>query len=195
MEKIDFKKTLKHLYRAKPDIGEVDAGTGTYLSVKGQGAPGGDAYSEAIQKLYTVAFTLKFSLKHAGVLDFAVSSLETLYQDDPAEVPRDEWRWEILIRIPEDVTEEQLRDTITAVKVSKGLDASAVTRAVLKEGRSLQTLHIGPYDQVGEVYRRMLAHMEENELVCSGLPHEIYLSDPRRVAPEKLKTIVRLPID
>ena len=64
----------------------------------------------------------------------------------------------------------------------------------LKEGRSLQVMHIGPYNEVGEIYDRLIAHMRENELVITGPPHEIYLSDPRRVAPEKLKTIVRIPV-
>ena len=194
MEKIDFKKTLKSLYHAKDAIAEVDAGMGIYLAVEGQGAPGGEAYAEAIGKIYGVAYTLKFSLKNAGVMDFAVCSLETLYHDDPAEVPMDEWRWVVLIRIPEAVTEKQIQDAVTAIKVRKNLDASDVKRMELKEGRSLQVMHIGPYNEVGEIYDRLIAHMRENELVITGPPHEIYLSDPRRVAPEKLKTIVRIPV-
>jgi hypothetical protein len=194
MEKIDFKKTLKSLYTAKTSINEVDAGTGIYLAVKGQGAPGGEAYADAIGKIYGVAYTLKFSLKTAGVMDFTVCSLETLYYDNPAEVPIEEWRWVILIRIPEQVTKAQIMDAATALKVRKNLDASDVERMELKEERSLQVMHIGPYNEVGRIYDNLTNHMRENELVIASPPHEIYISDPRRTIPEKLKTIVRIPV-
>ena len=80
------------------------------------------------------------------------------------------------------------------IKAKKGVDASAAVLKTLEEGRSLQVMHIGPYDQVGPTYGELTAYIVDNELTVTGPPHEIYLSDPRRTAAEKLKTIVRVPV-
>lgn len=194
MEKTDFKKELKHLYRATQKIQEVDAGTGKFLVIDGKGAPGGEAFEGAMQKLYGTVYTLKFGLKHAGVMDFAVCSLEGLYFDDPREVSMEEWSWRMMVRVPDGVKQNHLSEAQADLMDRKGVDASDVKLEQFKEGRSIQILHLGPYDQVGPTYEKMEEFMIENELTCNGAAHEVYLSDPRRTAPERIKTIVRLPI-
>jgi len=194
--KIDFSKTHKDLYSATQKIKEVNPGRGTFLSVVGQGAPGGPAFQSAVEKLYTLVYTAKFGVAKAKGFDFKVSNLECLYDiPDPARTPKDEWKWQFLVRIPEQLSEKDLQQAREAVQKRKELDTSAVKRIPFEEGRCLQTLHLGPYDQVGGTYDALLKHASENGLVPSGAAaHEIYLNDPHRVPPEKIKTIVRLPV-
>ena len=194
MEVFDFSKSLKHLYTAKQPVQEVDVDAGTFLAVEGQGAPGGEAFQKAVEGLYGVAYTVKFTLKLAGVLDFKVCNLEGLYLSEPCKTPRDEWRWRLQIRVPDAVTAEHLKQARKTLIERKGLDTTAVKRIQVKAGRALQMLHVGPYDQVGPAYAQLDAYARENGLRTQGPAHEIYISDPRRAAPEKLKTIVRLPV-
>ena len=194
MDKIDFARSLKELYGTNRQIREVFAGPGTFLGVDGKGEPGGEDYRQAIGWLYPVAYTLKFSLKNAGVLDFAVGKMECLWYDDPAEVPMPEWRWRILIRVPDEVGEEEVKRAQEEIRERKGIDTSSVTLTWWEEGRCLQVLHVGPYDQEQATYESLMDRARELSLALKGPAHEIYLSDPRRVAPEKLRTIIRMPI-
>ena len=172
----------------------MTAEKGTFLAVDGQGEPGGAAFQDAIGQLYSIAYTTKFTLKFAGVIDFAVAPLGCLWYDDPREVPLSEWHWRLLIRVPDEITAAHIRDARTTIMERKGLETGGVKRRIWNEGRSLQLLHVGPYDQVGPCYEQLFDHAVS--IGCEGGPpcHEIYLSDPRRVAPERLKTIVRVPI-
>jgi hypothetical protein len=163
--------------------------------VRGQGAPGGPQFQESIQKLYTLAYTLKFSVLKSRGADFAVPCLECLWHiDEPSALPVEEWKWQLLIRVPEQVTAEDLTTAGRLILEKKQLDTSAVERLVWEEGPCLQVMHVGPYDQVGRAYCALFEHVRENNLVQNGPCHEIYVSDPRRVAPEKLKTIARMPV-
>jgi hypothetical protein len=194
-EKVDFRKSHKALYTATAKIKEISVDRGAYLSESGQGAPGGPEFQASIQKLYTVAYTAKFSLRASRGLDFGIPCLECLWHlDDPVRTPKDEWKWQLLIRIPEEVTAADLKAVAAAIREKKGLDVSSVERLKFEEGDCLQTMHVGPYDQVGVSYDRLFAHARERGLAPKMPCHEIYVSDPRRVAPEKLKTIVRLPV-
>ena len=195
MEKIDFKKTMKELYRATSKVEHVKPGEGTFLVVDGQGAPGGNEFQEVIRHLYSVAYTVKFSLKKAETMDFVVPPLEALWYDDPAEIPDVSlWRWRTMIRVPESVNSEHIQAAHRTILKKKGTDTTDVRLVKWKEGDSLQVLHIGPYNEVGPVYEELhSAALVEN--IALQLPgHEIYLSDPRRSAPEKLRTIVRMTI-
>ena len=110
MDKIDFKKTMKELYRATKKVARVKPGEGSFLAVDGQGTPGGEAFEKAIQNLYPVAYTMKFALKKAGTIDFVVPPLEALWHDNPVEVPdMSQWRWRTMIRVPESVTTEHVQ--------------------------------------------------------------------------------------
>ena len=195
LDKIDFGKLFKDLYTATPKPKEVTAAKATFLSLEGTGEPGGEAYSSAIQQLYTLAYTVKFMLKNGGKLDFAVSRLECLWLTEQiVQTPMSEWRWQLLIRIPDAVTAGDLKRAGKEILVKRQLDVSGVKRWTWKEGRCVQMMHIGPYGEVGRSYRRLDEYAREKGLAASCPGHEIYISDPRRVAPAKLKTIVRLPV-
>jgi hypothetical protein len=192
-KKIDFSKSHKDLYSATPKIKEVNPGSGVFLSVSAKGAPGGPAFQGAVEKLYSLAYTLKFGIAKPKDLDFKVCCLECLYQD-PCGIPKDEWEWKLMIRIPEQLSEDDLKQARKAILERKKLDTSAVKRVKFSEGRSLQVLHIGPYDQVGITYTALMEDAKRQGLAPAGEAHEIYIRDPNRVPPEKLKTIVRLPV-
>ena len=194
MERVDLKKEHRDLYAATAKVKEVRPGAGTFLAADGVGEPGGGGYQEALEKLFALAYTAKFRLKKARVLDFGVPNVECLWYDDPKEKPMSEWRWRLLIRIPDGVTEEHLAEARAELAERKGLDASSVRRIEHVEGRALQTLHVGPYQELGSTYARLAAAAEETGLVLEGPGHEVYLSDPRRTDPAKLKTIVRMPV-
>jgi hypothetical protein len=192
--KVDFKKLYPDLYRESQDIADVRAGRGVFLAVEGVGTPGDQAYQDAIGALYALAYTAKFTFKKAGLGDFAVAALECLYFDDPATTPKEQWRWRLQLRIPEDVTAAALGEIRKALAEKKGLDTRAVKRIAWAEGRALQALHVGPYDQVGTVYQRLMSEATARGLTCNGPGHEIYLNDPRRVPPNRIKTLVRMPV-
>lgn len=193
LRKIDFRHMHRELYRATKSVQEVEVGSGAFLAFGGVGPPGGRAYQEAVGKLYALAYTTKFSLKHAGVLDFAVPNLECLWHSDPTGTPKSQWRWRLQLRIPDAVTSDHLR-TARKVLREKETDVSGVRRTTWTEGRAVQVLHTGPYDTVDETYRALGRYAEEHGMRCVGPGHEIYLSDPRRTAPERLKTIVRMRV-
>ena len=192
-KKIDFSKTRKDLYSATEKVKEVHPGRGIYLSVEAKGQPGGPAFQTAVEKLYTLAYTLKFGVAKSKDLDFKVCCLECVYED-PCGIPKDEWKWQLLIRIPDELTEGDVQRAREAVRKRKEMDTSTVKRIEFEEGTCLQTLHVGPYDQVGVTYNALLKQADLQGLAPAGRAHEVYISDPRRVPPEKLKTIVRLPV-
>ncbi len=195
LPKVDFRKLYPDLYRETRTVAEVRAAKGTFLAVDGIGAPGGDEYQQAIQALYALAYTTKFALKKAGLGDFAVPALECLYFANPGTTPMEEWRWRLQLRIPDEVKAANLADVRRALAEKKGIDTTSVKRVTWAEGRALQMLHVGPYDKVGDAYQRICAEAAARGLTCTPMPcHEIYLNDPRRVAPEKIKTIVRLAV-
>ncbi|NWG14781.1 MAG: GyrI-like domain-containing protein [Acidobacteria bacterium] len=195
LEKIDFSKTDRDLYTATPKAKEVTAGKATFLSFEGKGEPGGKAFEDAIQQLYSLAYTAKFMLRHNGKLDFAVGKLECLWHTENIEqTPRSEWCWQMLVRIPDTVTAADLKKARDEVRRKRGLDTSGVKRWTWKEGRCVQMMHVGPYDQVGRSYSQLDEYARERGLVASCPAHEIYISNPQRVEPARLKTIIRLPV-
>jgi hypothetical protein len=193
MKKIDLGKENRQLYAATGKIKEVQVPAAVFLRVDGRGEPGGEAFQRAMEALYGAVFTVKFTLKMAGKLDFTVGKPECLWDvDDPVKTPISEWSWSLMIRVPQELSAAHLKQAQKALR-DKGKDASAVKRVRFSEGRCLQTLHVGPYDQVGTAYRHLAAAVEEGWTI-GGKGHEIYLNDPRRTAPDRLKTIVRFPV-
>lgn len=195
MDKVDLKKEFKELYRATARVTRVEPDSGVFLAVDGHGEPGGDQFSSAIEHLYSVAYTLKFSLKAAGVMDFVVAPLESLWYDNPATVPDPtQWRWRAQIRIPDAVTEEQAEDARRGVREKGDFDPSDTVRIQWEEGPSVQVLHVGPYDAVSGTYDQLQAAAEADHLSLTAPGHEVYLSDLRRTEAARLKTIVRMPV-
>lgn len=203
MSKLDLKKELKEFYRAsakKPSI--VDVPEGKFVTITGRGAPGGSAYQAALNALYSVAYTIKFKCKAEG-RDFTVMTLEGLWWwDDPSITgladapPREEWNWKSMVRIPDFVTEGIVEDAKKIVKAKKGIEeAEQIRLETFHEGLSAQIMHIGPYSEERPTGKRLHDFIEESGYLMRGLHHEIYMSDPRRVPPERLKTILRQPIE
>jgi hypothetical protein len=202
MTKVDFKKTLKHLYApGKKDFELIEVPTMQFLMVDGHGDPNtAQSYQEALEALYAVAYKTKFISKQELERDYTVPPLEGLWWavDMDTFVSRDksEWDWTMMIMTPEWITDDIFQQGIEGARESKdpaGLDLVRLEDYV--EGLSVQIMHIGSYDDEAPTIARL--HHEflpANQLVENGKHHEIYLSDPRRTAPEKLKTILRQPV-
>ncbi len=175
----------------------VRTGPAKYLSVSGRGDPDGAGFGAAVAALYGVAFTIKL-VKKAARRDFVVAKLEGLWWGGRRgklliDSPRSTWRWKILIRVP---TFVGIADLVRARRelVRRGKSAGTVRLEALREGRVIQLLHVGPYTREHESLGRMAEFARAHRLHLSGRHHEIYLSDPRRVAPAKLRTILRRPV-
>jgi hypothetical protein len=194
MDTIDLKKQHKQLYQAKETPAQVMAPDCAFLAIDGVGRPGGETYQQAIQTLYSTAYTMKFALKGAGVLDFKIPNLECLWLSHPGQVSVDEWKWRLLIRVPDAITVEHVQESRAQLLKKKGIDASNLRLIRWKEGPSIQILHIGPYDDVADSYQTIEMFAQTHELQLGESGHEVYLSDPRQTAPEKLKTIIRIPL-
>ncbi|MGE5647984.1 MAG: GyrI-like domain-containing protein [Acidobacteriota bacterium] len=198
-EKVDLYKLHKADYAASKEPAFVEIKTAKYLTVEGRGEPGGEAFQSSVGALYQAAYTIKMTKKFAG-RDYKVCTLEAQWwSDDPekcfAALPKAEWRWKLMIRIPDFITAADLKAAVAkCIEKGKGGPVEKVRIESIKEGRCVQALHVGPYDQEGETAERMAAFATAKGLAPRGPHHEIYLSDPGRVAPERLKTILRQPV-
>jgi hypothetical protein len=176
------------------------------LALEGRGAPESREFQEAIGAMYGVAYTLKFAKKAAGV-DYKVPPLEALWWSDDHlarledsralwRVPRQLWRWKLLLLLPEFVTSEDVRSARQTLSDKRGGDPLPQRARLerIEEGTCVQVLHVGPYADEPETVRKMQALMRERGLTPCGLHHEIYLGDPRRSTPAKLRTILRQPV-
>jgi hypothetical protein len=201
--KVDFKKELKHLYRPSAKNFEVvDVPPMNFLMIDGHGDPNvAQSYVDAVEALYAVAYKMKFMSKKATGQDYVVPPLEGLWwaEDmDTFTVSRDKsaWDWTMMIMTPDWVSRSVFAEAIEVIEKSKDLPALEKIRLeVFREGLSVQILHVGSYDDEGPTISTLHQEfMPEKGLKENGKHHEIYLSDPRRVAPEKLKTILRQPV-
>ncbi len=198
MDKTDLVKQDKEYYSAKkkPEIREFKELD--FLTISGKGDPAGKEFTKAIEALYPLAYGIKKIYKQ-NKMDFAVPKPEGLWwvdSDKPAlEVPRNEWLWKLLIRMPDFVTNEMVEQAKTEVMKKKGIELiKQIQFETINEGKCVQIMHIGPYSTEPETIGQMQDFMKDNRLVRNGLHHEIYLSDPRKTAPEKMKTILRQPV-
>lgn len=198
MTKLDLTKEYKTYYTAKktPEIVEFDEAQ--FLTIEGKGAPRSREFAAKIEALYPLAYGVKNLCKKQGK-DFGVPKLEGLWwveSDKPAmEVPREEWCWKLLIRMPKFVTSELFQKVKAEVAKKKSAESvKGIGFEKIKEGRCVQVMHIGPYSTESDSLSKMRKLMEQENLVENGFHHEIYLSDPRRVPEEKMKTILRQPV-
>jgi len=201
--KIDFKKS-HDCYRAR--LGEfrvIEVPSMQYLMVDGHGDPNTSTeYADALAALYPVAYRLKFASKSELERDYVVPPLEALWwaADMTAfTTARDksQWSWTAMIMTPDWITDQLFDDAVKAV-AAKGRPASLgkVRLETLQEGRCVQSLHLGPYDDEADVLADMHEHfIPDAQLRMSGKHHEIYLNDARRVEPGKLRTILRQPVE
>ncbi len=197
-KKIDLFKQFKGEYKAggKPVI--IQTTPAQYLAVTGEGKPGGKLFQELVGALYSMAFTIKMTRKAAGRGDYVICKLECLWWSEagnPAQVPLDQWQWQLLIRTPDFVDLSDVEKAAAALlQKGKVSGVSKVNLVKKHEGQCVQMLHLGPYDKEEETFSVMEQFLAEKKLLINGRHHEIYLSDPRRVPPERLKTILRLPV-
>ncbi len=202
MKKIDYKKELKHLYKPSPKTVEiVDVPDMNFLMIDGQGDPNiSQEYSDAIETLYAVAYALKFTIKKGELeIDYGVMPLEGLWWvDDMSQFSIDDkadWKWTAMIMQPKYVTKELFWDACKQVEKKKNPVAlSKIRFKLFSEGQAAQTMHLGPFSEEGPTVERVHAFILENKCGPVGKHHEIYLSDIRKAAPEKWKTIIRQPI-
>ena len=201
MQKTDFKKTLKHLYApsAKEWV-EVDVPPLQYLMVDGMGSPGeAPEYFRAVEWLFSLSYPLKFMSKKELQKDYAVPPLEGLWwADDMASFlngDKDSWKWTMMIMQPDWITPEMFAAATDKARGKMGEPPASLRLETYDEGLSVQIMYVGAYADEGPTIARL--HNEflpENGLAETGHHHEIYLGDPRRIAPDKLKTVIRQPV-
>ncbi|BCH23677.1 GyrI-like domain-containing protein [Mesorhizobium sp. L-8-3] len=202
MEKIDFRKHLKTLYNPPADRFEiVDVPPLTYFMIDGSGDPNtAPAYAEAVETLYAASYTLKFMSKAVQSRDYVVPPLEGLWwaEDMTSFVTRqkEKWSWTMMIMIPDFLDRATVERAMEAAAKKKALPALGRLRVEqLEGGKSVQIMHVGPYDAEGPVLKRLHEEfLPANGLAERGRHHEIYLGDPRKTAPDKLKTVLRQPV-
>ena len=195
--KLDLYKLHKDEYVAPKKPLFIQITPAQYLAICGQGKPGGKRFSDCIAALYGVAYTLKMTRKFARRQDYAVGKLEAqwFFDRDPATIHQDEWRWKVMIRTPDFISAGDLKSAVAVLREKgKPREVEEVKLEKISEGRCVQMLHVGPYDRVSVTIAQMVAFTEQQGCRLAGPHHEIYLSDPRRVSPERLKTILREPV-
>lgn len=206
MEKLDLTKEFKSYFSAKTNPEIVSLEPANYLSICGKGDPSSEDFQKNIEALYAISYAVKFIYKSKN-LDFVVSKLEGLWWFDEekypnknvetssTEVPREDWEYRLLIRMPDFVTKEEAEFAKQNVITKKGIIlAQKIDFFTLFEGNCVQIMHIGPFSTEPDSLRKINDFMNDKNLVKNGLHHEIYLSDFRKTPPEKLKTILREPI-
>ena len=200
MKKVDYKKKLKHLYGpSSKKVVIVEVPSMNYFMVDGEDGPAAESYQQAIEALYGLSFTVKFDVKKGVGLDYTVMPLEGLWwaKDITAFSAdrKDEWLWKMMIMQPDYVTAKHVNAATKQLREKKNpLALDKIRFESYHEGPSVQILHIGPYDDEGPTIAQMHKFIDENGYQLHMKHHEIYLSDPRRSKPEKLKTVLRQPI-
>ena len=204
----DFKKEYKEFYMPKNKPGIVEVPKANYIAVRGQGDPNqvGGAYQRAIGVLYAVAYTLKMSYKTEhkieGFYEYVVPPLEGFWRQDGVDgidySNKSAFHWISVIRLPEFITKEDFAWAVDTASRKKKLDCSSAEFLTVEEGLCVQIMHRGSFDGEPATVALMDAYLEQNgyanDMNEHRLHHEIYMSDARKVAPEKWKTVIRHPI-
>ncbi len=200
-KKFDFKTEFPELYDAREEPSIVEVNEAKYFMVDGKGDPNGPgALNEVMSLLYGASYTLKMKIlkKDAPEKDYVVPPSEGLWWIEGMvgwSMEREKWVYTIMLRIPDFVTDEEIKRALELFKITKnpsGFDRLYVN--TYKEGLCVQNLHLGPYVNELKTIEIMKKYANEKGYDFSGKHHEIYLSDPRKVEPSKLKTIIREPI-
>ena len=196
--KIDDKREFRELYAPGRDPAIVEVPEMTFLMIDGTGDPNtSPAFQAAVEALYAASYGLKFAIKRGPTgLDHVVMPLEGLWsvpgQTGYPEGAADAWRWTLMLKQPDEVTAEMAADAIHEAAVRKPLVAATKLRLErFHEGSAAQIMHVGPFNAERPTIERLMAFIDEQGHVPTGRHHEIYLSDPARTAPEKLRTVIR----
>jgi len=202
---VDLVKQLKPLYAPSPrHPAIVEVPELSFLMIDGRGDPNSsEAYQDALGALYGIAYTLKFTLKKAEPeRDFKVAPLEGLWwadteapSMDALQADRDSWNWTMMIAVPDGVTAAEVAAAAVAAARRRPLPAAGRVRLErVAEGLAAQIMHVGPYSAEAPTIARLHAFVDAEGYELRGRHHEIYLGDPRRTAPERLKTVIRHPV-
>ena len=202
MEKIDYKKELKHLYKSSDKKVEVvEVPQMSFLLIDDEGDPNtSQSFQDAIDVLYPLSYTLKFIIKRGEIgIDYGVLPLEGLWwADDMSSFSvknKENWKWTLMIMQPELVKKEMVVKAIEEVRKKKNPVALPLVRfESFAEGKAAQIMHIGPFSEEGPTVEKVHAFIGDSGSQRIGKHHEIYLSDIKRAAPEKWKTIIRQPM-
>jgi len=202
VDKIDFKKEFKALYKASSkEVQIVTVPKLNYLMIEGKGNPNtSQEYKDAVEALFSLSYTVKFMIKKGSMgIDYGVMPLQGLWYHDNMELfsqeRKEEWKWTSLIMQPDIVDKSLIEEGIELLKKKKDLSSiSKIKFESLDEGVVAQIMHIGPYSEEMPTIEKLHNFIDENGYVKVGNHHEIYLSDPRKAAPKNLKTIIRQPI-
>jgi hypothetical protein len=201
MEKIDLKKQLKHLYQpTHKEFTIVDVPPLKFLMIDGKGNPNtSQAFQEAMEALYGMSYTLKFASKKEMEIDYTVMALEGLWWADDMEAftvgAKDTWYWTVMMLQPDHIAPEFVE--AARKQLARKKDVPALPRLryeTFHEGLSVQIMYFGPYADEGPTIARMHAFIQDNGYTFNGKHHEIYIGDPRRATPERLKTVIRQPV-
>ena len=198
MKKIDLTKTEKSYYQATPDPGLVQLKAYDYLTIQGVSSPEAPIFTDSIASLYAVAYGIKFFYKSAGK-DFVVPKLEGQWWVEGQlpfdQTPRDQWHWRLMIPLPGFATPTAFNQVLSQVARKKKLDRiSQIKWESLNEGRSVQILHVGSYENEAASIEKIIQFIQSSGLLIDGRHHEIYITDPQRTPVERLKTIIRYPV-
>ena len=206
MDKLDLKKAYKHLYQPSAKaVVVVDVPALQFVMIDGAIEPGespgtSPAFQDAMQALYGISYTLKFAskLRAENPIDYTVMALEALWwvEDEDFDITRpDNWHWRAMMMQPDHITDAMFQEALVQVRAKKPSLALDLLRfETWREGLSVQIMHIGPYAEEPATITKMDAYARENDYHMRGRHHEIYLGDPRRADPAKLKTVLRHPI-
>jgi len=188
------------LYRARAHVPElIDVPPARFLAIDGRGEPGDEAFQEAIRALFTVAYNAKFALEKAGGENVKIPPLEGLYSgiglESSAEAEPGPLSWTLVLRLPEPLDDALVGRTLADARAKGSLPALDRVQVVeIAEDACVQVLHVGPYSAEAPTIELMRTFMRAHGLEPRGPHHEIYLGDPRRAKPERLKTILRQPV-
>ena len=204
MQKVDLKKEFKNLYSpSAKEVNLVDVPQMNFVMIDGSGDPNkAQEYRDAIEALYAVSYSIKFAVKKDQGMDYGVMPLEGLWWTDNMSLfsttNKDIWKWTAMIMQPEYVTKTLFESTLQQVKKKKPLPGLSRARFQgFREGQSAQIMYIGPFSAEGPTIERIHEFIKTRGFIFDGVKqkhHEIYLSDPRKTAPDKLKTIIRQPV-
>jgi len=205
MAKIDYKQEMKELFRPSaktPSV--VDVPAMNFLVIDGSGDPNGSPeFEAAVEALYGLSYAIKFAIKKQGGPDYTVMPLEGLWWNprkrafnwERDEWDWSEWKWTLMIAQPTHVTDGHVRSCRAELGAKKNPEAlDRVRFREFEEGLSVQVMHIGPFSEEGPTVTRLHDFAADNGYRLRGKHHEIYLSDPRRAKPEKMKTVLRHPV-
>jgi hypothetical protein len=200
MDKVDLFKLHKGDYVAPKNPQCCNVANACYLTIDGKGAPGEENFNDAVAALYAIAYTVKMTRKKNNLGDYVICKLEARYwsinQVCLSRLNKSEWHWQLMIRTPAQVAVsdiEQAAKVLTAKGKSSGVNKIKLIEHEFAD--CIQMLHVGPYEEENRTIEHMLAFAEQAQLSVTGEHCEIYLSDPRRIPAERLKTILRMPVN